>query len=409
MSPAELRARGAAVYGESEHLARWIPTRFARYLGELLLPDERVLFFAECPPLTIRGWTGSVAQGHGVSGGRSSAPSRHSPPWSVGRALDRWRTRHLQSGIFLITDRQALLLRDYAAPDATMVQWGYVAHSIPLARLLAVRVMPPHAILAPMVGSVLASWPDGVEGEHPVGIASYDEVTVPDQFARIGFALEGAKGIELTGAALPPESTPVLQRAAAVLECFTPLAGSAGTGDRRMRLVHAVGAWKPTAREAAELESLGGLVPPDVSEALEAATRDALEPGDTVLAQARTPREQEASADTAALLTLTATRLLVARSPHTSHTARHAESPASSAPVTYPSVALQQVPLRYCTSVTLQHSLLGCGLACAVPSRTNANHQYIESIHIAFPSPLIVPFRAFYNRLRLLLGNVPTT
>lgn len=407
VSPAELRARGAAVYGESSQLARWIPARFARYLGELLLPEERVLFFAECPPLTIRGWTASAAQRHGASSESGvGTTGRRSRLRNVGRALDRLRSRHLQSGIFLITDRQALLLRDYAAPDATMVQWGYVAHSMPLARLRAARVMLARASSVPPDDDPLESWLAGVLAGRAYGTAPYDEATVPGQFARIVLALEGADGIEVTGAAFPPESAPVLERAVAVLERFTPLPGPAGASDRRIRLVHAVEAWKPTSREAAELESLGGLVPPYVSSALEAATRGVLQPGDTVLAQARTPSVQEALAGTAALLALTATRLLIVQYVAT-HTSQRADGPRSPASPEYPPVEYHEVPLGRCTSVTLQHSLLGCELMCAIPGGTPARDWHVETIHIAFPSTLIVPFRALYNRLRLVLANAP--
>jgi hypothetical protein len=55
LSPAEVRARGMAAFAEAEHLLRWLPTRFERYVAELVLPDEEILFFTELPALTVRG------------------------------------------------------------------------------------------------------------------------------------------------------------------------------------------------------------------------------------------------------------------------------------------------------------------------------------------------------------------
>jgi len=384
------------VYGESAHLARWIPSHFARYLDELVLPNEPVLFFAECPPLSVRGWTGAVVDDHGANA-RGGTGRRSPSAWHLGRALDRLRTRHLRAGLLLITDRQLLVLRDYAAPDITMVQWGYVAHSVPLARLLSVRVLPARA-----PGEVIArdAWPASLRDSVP-GIAAYDEATVPDQYARVVVALEGAGGIEVTGAAVPLESAVALAHAAEVLERFTPLLGPAGASDRRVRLVPAIEAWKPTPHEAAELDSLGGLVPPAVAEALDTATRAALQPGETLLAQARTPRSRASSGDVAALLSLTSTRLLIVEAPP------RAGSPASLASGIPPAVAIHEVSLAHCTSATLRHSLLGCELACAVPAQ--GREQRVETIRLAFPSPLIVPLRALFSRLRLLLGTVPAT
>ncbi|HLJ81907.1 MAG TPA: hypothetical protein VKT52_10505, partial [Ktedonobacterales bacterium] len=219
VSPAELRARGAAVYGEADQLIRWIPTRFARYLGELLLPDERVLFFAECPPLTLRGWSGRAEPL------MDHAPeSRRTATRRVSQAFEHLRTRHLQSGMLIITDRQALLLRDYAAPDATMVQWGYVARSWPLGRLVAVHALSPGIALD---AKALVSWPLSVR-DRLVEVTPFDEATVPSQYARLLVALEGTAGIQVTGVACPLEMRPALERAADLLSQFLPWLGAAG-------------------------------------------------------------------------------------------------------------------------------------------------------------------------------------
>jgi hypothetical protein len=378
---AELRARGAAVYGEADQLIRWIPTRFARYLGELLLPEERVLFFAACPPLTLRGWSGRATPllDHAPEGRRTAT-------WRVSRAVENLRARHLQSGVLIITDRQALLLRDYAAPDATMVQWGYVARSWPLGRLVAAHALSPGIALE---AKTLVSWPLSVR-DRLVEVASFDEATVPGQYTRLLVALEGAAAIQITGAAFPPEMRPVLERAADLLGQFLPWPGVASAGDRRVRLVPAIEPWRPTEQEAAELMSLGGLVAPVSAEALETATACALQPGEAVLAQARTPRTSEAGPAQAALLTLTPERLLFA-----SYSANQ-----KAADVSLP--AVRALTVGSLTTATLHYSLLGCAISVSFPDSSIAG---VQRLTVAFPSPVIVPFRALYTRLRLLVGG----
>lgn len=390
ISLAELRARGTAVFGEADQLIRWIPTRFARYLGELLLPQERVLFFAECPPLTLRGWSGTATFLMNTRSGTKENGKGNRRPAVQGlrQAFGRLCSRHLQSGILIITDQQVLLLRDFAAPDASMVQWGYVAHSWPLGRLVAVSTLAPGIALD---DKALASWPPSVRN-CLAGVLPYDEATAPTQHARLILALEGAGGIQLTGGVFPTDMAPVLERSADLLSSFLPWPGAAGAGDRRVRLVPIIEPWKPTDQEVTELASLGGLVAPALTEALDTATNEALHPGEIVLAQARAPRTSDAQPHDATLLTVTPERLLIATGSGTAGATKIGPA------------ALRVLALGSVTTTTLQHSLLGCVFSITLPGGDAADMQRLI---VGFPSPLIVPFRALFTRLRLLVGGSP--
>jgi hypothetical protein len=446
VSPAERLVLGPLAYASGEHLLRWVPSRFERYLSELLLPEEQVLFFAECPTLTMRGWTGELLL---ATSGHDDEPDHVMPARSglIGRTVDRMRTRRLQHGILLVTDYQMLLLRDYAPPDVTLVDWGYVAHSWPLGRLVGAAVVPSGV---PLNEETLRRSGQLEEGMGSTGglpreivpwlapVRSYDEVTVPERYARLILALEGAEGIELTGAAFPADQARVLERAAALLRGFLPrwnvpvgTAGSTGgssshepgdtnqksgieprrelaSGDQRVRLVPDVEPWKPTAEEAAALAWLGEQVPPVLAEALAETSTHALAPDEVVLIQARTPASQARGAEQALLLTLTPERLLVARG-HKRQAGLASE--------------LESYPLGEFSSIVLQHSVLSSGMVIHRPvsrrslPRDQSRMQVAATatpisveqrdISFAFPSPLIVPFRALFTRARVRLGISP--
>ncbi len=371
VSVAEAPARGIAAFGEPEDLLRWLPSRFARYLGELLAADERALFFAAAPALALRGWDEAPARPAGRG-------------WLAGRLLSGRGARRLHDGLLLVTDRQALLLRDYASADGVGTQLGFLARSWPLGRLVAVAAAPPGVSLE----EALRAWPERVLARLCPPLP-FDEVTAPpEQTARLALALEGAAGVQLTGAAFPPEAAPQLAQAVALLRGFTPLLGAAGRGDWRLRRVPVVTAWRPTEREARELESLGGMVAPAAARALLEETQRALAPAETPLAQGRTPAQAGAGPDIPALLTLTPRRLLLAALP-----------PGGAA-------RMRALPLGELASVTLSYSLMGSWLAVARPCA--GLKPVCEETRVAFPSPLIAPFRALSNRARALLEAGPS-
>jgi inorganic pyrophosphatase len=91
----------------AEYLVPSLPFRFQKYVEELLLPDERILFFVERPSF--------------VPGGA----------WGL------LRRRKLRQGLLVITDRQVMALLDSLPPDSTMVDWGYIAKASAVERLTA--------------------------------------------------------------------------------------------------------------------------------------------------------------------------------------------------------------------------------------------------------------------------------
>lgn len=97
--------REAEPHTWAEELVLSIPVRFQRYVEEMLLPDERILFFCERPEFTAAGR-------FALLGGQ--------------------RARH---GLLLVTDRQVLAMWDSLPPDSTLVDWGYVAKATAVERV----------------------------------------------------------------------------------------------------------------------------------------------------------------------------------------------------------------------------------------------------------------------------------
>lgn len=395
IGPAEVRARGIAAFGRAEHLLRRVPARFLRYLDELLPTNERVLFFADTEAFTVRGWTGELNASLGAQAqqqGRAKSSRWERALGTVG--VGRMRARTLQAGLLLITDHQVMLLRDLAPPDATLVQWGYIAHSWPLGRLVAVHALPPGTDLN---RAALVGWPARVM-ERLADPMLYDESTAPPSLARLALALEGSDGIAVSGAALPAKGAPVMARAERLLTGFCPWPGSAGAADRRVRAMPVVRPWRPTEEEVSALESLGGMVPEMVGQALTDVVARETPSDETVLVQARTPEMDANGAGKrgrTALLTLTPKRLLIAIMPNQPGAKSRVEP------------ELRDIPLQSITSALLQHSVLGSGLVVYV---TRAEHHPETSqLRISFPSPLIVPFRALFTRLGALLQTPPIT
>lgn len=104
--PVAASARGEAErHTWAEYLIPSLPMRFQRYVEEMLLADEHVLFFVERPEFA--------------------------PP---GR-LAVFRSQKLRQGLLVITNRQILAMLDSLPPDSTMVDWGYVAKATALERI----------------------------------------------------------------------------------------------------------------------------------------------------------------------------------------------------------------------------------------------------------------------------------
>jgi len=107
-APGRVGERGEAEpHTWAEYLVPSLPARFQRYVEQMLLPDERILFFAERPEF---------------------APS--------GR-FALLRSQKLRHGLLLITDRQVMTMLDSLPPDSTLVDWGYVAKATAVERISA--------------------------------------------------------------------------------------------------------------------------------------------------------------------------------------------------------------------------------------------------------------------------------
>jgi hypothetical protein len=107
--------QGAAPHAQAEHLIRFVPQRFQEALADLLLDDERLLAFVERPLLRHR--TGVLK-------------------------MQQWRSN---AGLFLVTDRQVLWLRDFLSPGRAFLSGGYIAHSAPVERLQRITLLPAGA------------------------------------------------------------------------------------------------------------------------------------------------------------------------------------------------------------------------------------------------------------------------
>ncbi len=338
----QIREQGLGAYAEAEHLLRLVPQRFQQYLEELLLDDERVLCFIERPRLRLsRGLLGLGA-------------------------------RYLNEGLLLCTDRQVLWLRDVAAPDATLVPWGYVARSCPVERLADVHLVPSG------------------QANRTLGLAVSPWVRLVVQST----AVQGVLALVIE---FPTTALAALQQAVILLERFLPLPRGSlqAVADRRMRRRPEVSVWQPRADEQDWLRQLGGMVPAPARERLEAALRQALHPGEQVLAQAMAPALAEYPGGPR-LLALTRDRLLFGQTAEPSRRKREG----AQVPTT-----MQSVPLERVAAVQLRRSLLGSIFEVLVP----APDGKVEQPFVPFNSPGVVPFRAIYTRTRLLLAGPALT
>jgi len=218
LKDASLREDANAPYAQAEHLIRFVPQRFQNALADLLLDDERLLAFVERPLLRHRtGWLG----------------------------MQTWRSNE---GLFVITDRQVLWLRDFLAPGSNFLPGGYIAHMTSLERLQSI--------------ALLAS------GEAPSEFV--DRVEPQDSpYQRLVMEVESRTGSELFVVEFPAkaEIEKALARVTSILRAFLPSPN--GTDDRRVRRLPVVEAWIPRGAEAEQLVMLGGTVPPDTTGRLE--------------------------------------------------------------------------------------------------------------------------------------------
>src|SRR6266566_3056214 len=207
-----------APHAQAEHLIRFVPQRFQQALADLLFDDERLLAFVERPLLRHRtGWWG----------------------------MQTWRSNE---GLFLVTDRQVLWLRDFLTPGNSFLPGGYIAHVAPLERLETIALLPA--------------------GRTPDEFAERLE-SKDSPYQRLLMEVASSTGSELFAVEFPSkvEVEKALARISGILCAFLPYPH--GSNDRRVRRLPAVEAWLPRGAEAERLAGLGGFIPPAIAERLE--------------------------------------------------------------------------------------------------------------------------------------------
>jgi hypothetical protein len=332
---------------QAEHLIRFVPARFQQALQQVLLDDERVLAFLERPLL------------------------RHRSGW-LGRQQYR-----ANAGLFLLTDRQALWLRDFFSPGASAFPEGYIAHSLPLERLTSVQVLPAGTL-------------------PPEAREASPQRSLP--YLQLCLRTEGRDGQEAVQIAFPDNeiSAKVLVRLVGLLQAFLPCATSGSTGcqdDRRVRRLPVVEAWMPRGAEARRLQNLGGVIPMQTRQALEYRLTEMLHAsGEELLASALVPALEQYRSP-ARLVALIRAAILVLETP-----AERTRGRTTFAGDT--ALLIRRYDLAQISSAQLSYSLLGSELRLFVPRPDDEAQQVI----IPFQSPALAWFLPLFTRLRLALS-----
>jgi hypothetical protein len=308
-----------------------------------LLDDERLLVFLERPLLRHRtGWLG----------------------------MQTWRSNE---GLFLVTDRQVLWLRDFLAPGSGFLPGGYIAHMAPLERLQGITILPA--------------------GNAPDEFASLLE-SKDSPYLRLVMEVASCTGSELFAVEFPQkaEMEKALARITGILRAFLPY--PKGVDDRRVRRLPVVEAWLPRGAEAGRLAGLGGIGPAAIAVRLEQRlTSQLTRDGEELLVSALVPPLEDYKSP-ARLVALTRSALLVIEDAggkfHRASTSRvsHAEH-------------THHYDLATISSVQLRHSLLGSSLRIFVPQPDGRTQQHMFPFH----SPAIAWFLPLFTRLRLLLSG----
>ena len=232
-----------APHAQAEHLIRFVPQRFQQALADLLFDDERLLAFVERPLLRHRsGWLG----------------------------MQTWRSNE---GLFLVTDRQVLWLRDFLAPGSGFLPGGYIAHSAPLEHLQGIAILPA--------------------GNVPVELASRLEPG-DSPYPRLVMEMASCTGSECFAVEFPQkaEMEKALAQINNILRAFLPY--PEGVDDQRVRRLPIVEAWLPRGAEAERLAGLGGIVPSDIAKRLEQRLANLLErDGEELLVSALVPELED--------------------------------------------------------------------------------------------------------------------
>jgi len=339
-----LQESKAAPHAQAEHLIRFVPERFQQALADLLLDDERLLAFVERPLLRHR---------TGVLG------------------MQQWRSNE---GLFLVTDRQVLWLRDFLAPGSGFLPGGYIAHMAPLERLQAITILPA--------------------GNAPDELA--DRLESRDSpYMRLVMEVSSCTGSEIFAIEFPAkaEMEKALAHINGTLRAFLPY--SEGERDRRVRRLPTVEVWLPRGAEAEQLAGLGGIVPAAIAERLEQRLSSQLKSDgeEELLVSALVPALEDYKSP-ARLVALTRSALLVIED-------ASGKSKRASADRVRHTEHVHCYALATISSAQLRHSLLGSSLSIFVPQSDGRTQRHLVPFH----SPAIAWFLPLYTRLRLLLSG----
>jgi inorganic pyrophosphatase len=140
----------------AEQAVPLLPARFQEYIARALLPEERILMFIHRPVTETGGF--------------------------------RLRRTKLREGIFVLTDRQVMLMTDTVEPDSTMVHWGFIARVSAVERVTAVQAR------------------------------------VQGTLAHLVVTLAARRGAETVSFAFPAAFMPAVEEAAALIAGFIPAA-----------------------------------------------------------------------------------------------------------------------------------------------------------------------------------------
>ena len=332
-----------APHAQAEQLIRFVPQRFQETLAELLLDDERLLAFVERPLLRHR--TGVLK-------------------------MQQWRSNE---GLFLVTDRQVLWLRDFLSPGRNFLSGGYIAHSAPVERLQRIMLLPA--------------------GAAPAELAGYLE-SRDSPYLRLIMQVQSRTGSEhvVIEFSQQAESEKMLARIVDLLQAFLPR--TEGSSDQRVRRLPMVDIWQPQGAEAERLRGLGGSVPAVLAQQFEwHLTEEVSRAHDECLASALVPALEDYHSP-ARLIGLTRQAVLVLEEENA------AKRPAAWKKVDQ-AIRLRRYDLTTLTSAQLRYSLLGSSLSLFLPRASEKTEQVVLPFH----SPAIAWFRPLFTRLRVALSG----
>jgi hypothetical protein len=308
-----------------------------------LLDDERLLAFVERPLLRHR--TGVLK-------------------------MQQWRSN---AGLFLVTDRQVLWLRDFLSPGKTFLSGGYIAHSAPVERLQQITLLPA--------------------GAAPVELAAYlDSRDSP--YLRLVMQVQSRTGSEHLVIEFPQhaETEKMLARVVDLLQAFLPRAK--GSSDRRVRCLPVVDIWQPQGAVAERLRGLGGSVPATLAQQFERRLAEEVSMAhDACLASALVPALEDYQSP-ARLVALTRHAVLVFEEEITGKRLPGGNRVDQA-------IRLRWYDLTTLTSAQLRSSLLGSSLSLFLPQVNKKTEQVV----LPFQSPAIAWFRPLFTRLRVALSG----